>query len=70
MEKSAIIKSDYDFTNEFFKLTVDFVFEAIVYQFLNDNGNYDSPIISIINWDKIFDKGNIGKNISLLNQNI
>ena len=50
-----------DLINKLFTFNVNYVYETIVNQFLNDNGNYDSSVFWIINWNIIFER--LGMNI-------
>jgi|LakMenEpi03Aug12_release.lakeMendotaPanAssembly.Ray.scaffolds.fasta_scaffold5119049_1 hypothetical protein len=49
-----------DVTNELFRQNVDFVYEEILSQFINNNGNCKSSTFWLINWGIIFDRRNEG----------
>ena len=49
-----------DITNKLFRQNVDFVYEEILSQFINNNGNCKSSTFWLINWGIIFDRRNDG----------
>ena len=55
-----------DLINKLFTFNVNYVYETIVNQFLNENGNYDSSVFWIINWNIIFDNERLGMNIIII----
>ena len=64
---NTLLSESNDSTNELFKFTVNYVYEKIVSQFLNDNGNCDPSIFWLTNWNIICDNRNIGIKIILVN---
>ena len=49
-----------DLTEEFFRIIVDFVYEELLHQYINQKGNCKASTFWLINWNIIIDKKNDG----------
>ena len=54
------VKKDEFSTNNLFKLLVNFVYETLLDQFINNNGECKYSTFSLINWNVLIDDKNEG----------
>ena len=62
-KKKIILKMQVveNYSIKLFKCNVDFVYEALIQQFINNNGQCDEATFFLINWGILFDYNNSNK---------
>jgi hypothetical protein len=52
-----------NYSIKLFKCNVNFVYEELIQQFINNNGNCDEATFFLINWGILFDYNNSNKKL-------